>query len=183
MARRELSSTLKNLKFMQRAALREERTKKEDDVKPARNFPINSNVTRKCVVIIEGDPHPSALKGRMSFQSFNPSVDKLNDEEEARLGQPAAETTISRNQSGNVCFRENSSLVEGPECSNLDKKKSEVNGNVKRKQVELNCEAQYPNKLPKNDQGNRQSSPKNFNKPMGDKLDWNVLRPSKCQAK
>jgi len=27
------------------------------------------------VVIMEGDPHPGALKGRMSFQSFNPSVD------------------------------------------------------------------------------------------------------------
>jgi len=31
---------------------------------------------RMCsVVIMEGDPHPGALKGRMSFQSFNPSVD------------------------------------------------------------------------------------------------------------
>lgn len=27
------------------------------------------------VVIIEGDPHPGAIKGRMSFQSFNPSID------------------------------------------------------------------------------------------------------------
>ena len=31
---------------------------------------------------MEGDPHPGALKGRMSFQSYNPSVDvsmKINN--------------------------------------------------------------------------------------------------------
>ena len=27
------------------------------------------------MVLVEGDPHPGALKGRMSFQSFNPSID------------------------------------------------------------------------------------------------------------
>lgn len=27
------------------------------------------------VVIVEGDPHPGATRGRMSFQSFNPSID------------------------------------------------------------------------------------------------------------
>ncbi|XP_030956005.1 uncharacterized protein LOC115978122 isoform X2 [Quercus lobata] len=63
MAKRELSSTLRNLKFMQRAALREENTKKDEDVKP------------DGVVIMEGDPNPGAIKGRMSFQSFNPSID------------------------------------------------------------------------------------------------------------
>lgn len=30
---------------------------------------------RCSVVLVEGDPHPGALKGRMSFQSFNPSID------------------------------------------------------------------------------------------------------------
>lgn len=30
----------------------------------------------KCsVVIVEGDPHPVATSGRMSFLSFNPSID------------------------------------------------------------------------------------------------------------
>ncbi|XP_061337917.1 uncharacterized protein LOC133284824 isoform X2 [Gastrolobium bilobum] len=107
MAKRELSNTLKNLKFMQRATLREEKTKKEEEVKPDVNF---GTTTRKCVVIMEGDPHPGALKGRMSFQSFNPSVDKLN-EEEAILRQPAAETAISRNQNGNVSSRFNTKLL------------------------------------------------------------------------
>ncbi|TKY67366.1 hypothetical protein E2542_SST10259 [Spatholobus suberectus] len=74
---------------------------------------------------------------------------------EARLSQPAAEpeSTISRNQSGNVSFRENSSSIEGPEFSKLDKKSCEPNGNVKRKQVEVIREAQYPNKSHKSDQG------------------------------
>ena len=27
------------------------------------------------MVLVEGDPHPGAFKGRMSFQSFNPSID------------------------------------------------------------------------------------------------------------
>ncbi|KAF1899296.1 hypothetical protein Lal_00019423 [Lupinus albus] len=173
MARREISSTLKNLKFMQRAALREDKTKKEEDgviVIPDANFPTTSTITRKCVVIVEGDPCPGT---------------KLN-EEEAKVGQPAAETTISKNQSGNVSFRENSSGVEGPESASIGKKSHEVNGNVKRKHVEVVGEEQYPNKASKNDQGNRQSSQKNslgsFKKPNGDKLDWNILRPSKCQT-
>ncbi|NP_001238491.1 uncharacterized protein LOC100500463 [Glycine max] len=181
MARRELSSTLKNLKFMQRAALREEKTKKEEEIRPDVSVGTSTAVTRKCVVIMEGDPHPGAPKGRMPFQSFNPSVDKLN-EEEARLHQPAAETTMSRNQNANINIRENSSSVEGPECANMDKKSVEVNGNVKRKQSEVICEAQYPNKSPKNDHDDKQSLPNNslgtLKKPSGDKLDWKVLRPS-----
>lgn len=27
------------------------------------------------VVLIEGDPNPGAIKGRMSFNGFNPSID------------------------------------------------------------------------------------------------------------
>ncbi|KAL1298476.1 hypothetical protein HN51_042830 [Arachis hypogaea] len=175
MAKRELSSTLRNLKFMQRAALREEKTKKEE-LQP--DLAATTTVTRRCVVIMEGDPHPGAARGRMSFQSFNPSVDKLN-EEEAKLQQPAAETNISRNQSGNESFRENNSTTEGSE---------RVNGNGKRKQSEVNCEEQFPNKSPKNDDDvDNQSTPKNslgsFRKPNVDKLDWNVLRSSKAKQK
>uniref|UniRef100_A0A453DXT7 Uncharacterized protein n=1 Tax=Aegilops tauschii subsp. strangulata TaxID=200361 RepID=A0A453DXT7_AEGTS len=32
-------------------------------------------VARKCVVVMEGNPLPGAVKGRMSFQNFNPSID------------------------------------------------------------------------------------------------------------
>ncbi|XP_027343503.1 uncharacterized protein LOC113856068 [Abrus precatorius] len=180
MARRELSSTLKNLKFMQRSSLRE-KTEKEEEVKLDVNVGASTAVTKRCVVIMEGDPHPGAPKGRMSFQKFNPSVDKLN-EEEARLHQPASETTMSRNQNVNVSFRENNSSVENPECANMDKKNFEVKGNVKRKQSEVIGAAQYPNKSPKNDHDGKQSLPINslgsFKKPSGDKLNWNFLRPS-----
>lgn len=80
------------------------------------------------------------------------------------------------------CFRENNSSAEGTERANMNQNSHEVNANVKRKQSEVIHEAQYPNKSPKNDQGNRQSSSNNslgsFKKPSGDKLDWNVLRSS-----
>ncbi|KAL2332146.1 hypothetical protein Fmac_019727 [Flemingia macrophylla] len=181
MAKRELSSTLKNLKFMQRASLREEKTKKEEEVKPDVSFGTSIVLAQKCVVIMEGDPHPGAFKGRMSFQSFNPSVDKLN-EEGVRLRQPAAETAKSRNQNTNASFRENSSSVEGSGCVEADKKSLDVNGNVKRKQYEVICEATYPNKLPKNDIDDKQSLASNslgtFRKPSRDELNWSVLRPS-----
>nr|XP_023891660.1 uncharacterized protein LOC112003694 isoform X1 [Quercus suber]POE61709.1 hypothetical protein CFP56_51914 [Quercus suber] len=100
MAKRELSSTLRNLKFMQRAALREENTKKDEDVKPDGNFCSPSTFNRKCVVIMEGDPHPGAIKGRMSFQSFNRSIDKLN---EAASNPVSATSTGS--QSGGISLR------------------------------------------------------------------------------
>lgn len=65
----------------------------------------------------------------------------------------------------------------------MDKTSNEVNGDLKRKQSEVTPQAQYPNKSPKNDQGDRQSSSKKsmgyFKKPKGDKLDWKVLRPPK----
>lgn len=81
------------------------------------------------------------------------------------------------------CFRENNFSVESPESVNVNKKNVEANGNVKRKQSEVVSEAQYPNKSPKNDHDDKQSVPSSslgtFKKPGGDKLDWNVLRPSR----
>ncbi|KAJ0540398.1 hypothetical protein HanHA300_Chr08g0297811 [Helianthus annuus] len=47
MAKRELSSTLKNLKFMQRGANKEEKTMKEEEVIPDGSFPANLT-TKKC---------------------------------------------------------------------------------------------------------------------------------------
>ncbi|KAF2311820.1 hypothetical protein GH714_026922 [Hevea brasiliensis] len=51
------------------------------------------------VVIMEGDPHPGAAMGRMSFQSFNPSVDKLN-EEAANFCRPEASDVHATGSSG-----------------------------------------------------------------------------------
>jgi hypothetical protein len=85
-AKRELSSTLRNLKFMQRAAVAqkvEEKPKveaaaaEEEEVVTVPSGGVGSSVkvARKCVVIMEGNPHPGAAKGRMSFLNFNPSID------------------------------------------------------------------------------------------------------------
>ncbi|KAJ6984450.1 hypothetical protein NC653_022655 [Populus alba x Populus x berolinensis] len=176
MAKRELSSTLKNLKFMQRAVQREEKTKKQgEEVKPDGNFfslvPLRS--------VMEGDPHPGAVLGRMSFQSFNPSVDKLN--EAAANEASDARASTSSHQSGRTSFRENESSPDGVECSNTAKPSSEVNGDHKRKQSEVASEIQHQNKSPKMVQDGHQSSPNSskgsFKQPKRGKLDWNVLRP------
>lgn len=85
-----LSGRLQGLKFMQRARAREEILQKqaaeetvEDDshwVAPGQE----AGASGKCVVIVEGDPKPGALLGRMSFQNFNPSVEKIVGEVEER---------------------------------------------------------------------------------------------------
>lgn len=36
---------------------------------------MNFNNLMCSIVIMEGDPHPGAMRGRMSFLSFNPSLD------------------------------------------------------------------------------------------------------------
>ncbi|KAL5580967.1 hypothetical protein UlMin_013409 [Ulmus minor] len=181
---KQLSTTLKNLKFMQRAAQREELVKKEE-IKPEENFVSHNTVARKCVVIMEGDPHPGAFKGRMSFKSFNPSIDKLN-EEQAKLRQPAASSSTSSFESGKVPLRQNESPVDDAEYSDIDKPKSDSNGDLKRKQHEEVSESQYPNKSPKSNHGKQQSSSSkskgSFKKPKAENLDWNILRRSKKEG-
>ncbi|XP_038900477.1 uncharacterized protein LOC120087689 [Benincasa hispida] len=179
MAKREISNTLRNLKFMQRAVQREEQPKKEEEVKPDENFFPSSTKIRKCVVLVEGDPHPGALGGRMSFQSFNPSIDKLK-EEVASLGQHEIRGSSSGNHSGN---REDGSSRNEAMCSNIDEKNCEANGDLKRKQSEVVSEGQHPTKFSRSGRDNQPSSSSNgrrgpFKKPKGEKLDWNVLRPS-----
>ena len=61
--------------FMQRANQKEEKSKKEEEVKPDDTFFSLNTIKRKCVVVMEEDPHPGATKGRMSFQNFNPAID------------------------------------------------------------------------------------------------------------
>lgn len=171
---------------MQRAAQKEEQPKKEEEVKPEENLFPSSNIIRKCVVLVEGDPHPGALQGRLSFQSFNPSIDKLN-EEVASLGQRETLDSSSGNHSENVSSRENGSSRNEAVFSNNDEKNCETNGDLKRKQSEVVSEGRHPTKFPKSGRDNQQSSFNNgkgfFKKPKGENLDWNVLRPSKTPNK
>ncbi|KAE8729466.1 putative Chitin-inducible gibberellin-responsive protein [Hibiscus syriacus] len=171
MAKRELSSTLRGLKFMQRAAQREVKVVKEEEVKPEG---INS-IARKCVVIMEGDPRPGATVGRMSFQSFNPSIDKLNE--------PASNDCRPDASGGRASSSENGYESEATDCSKVGTDKHKGNGDLKRKQSDMVSKPAYPNKSPKN--GNAvQSSPSSSKaastkQSKHEKLDWNVLKPPK----
>ncbi|KAL8089678.1 uncharacterized protein LOC141698485 [Apium graveolens] len=184
MAKREMSSTLKNLKFMQRATQREEISKKVEEevvVVPDGNFPASS-IPRKCVVIVEGDPHPGATRGRMSFLSFNPSVDKLNGEA-ANTQQPEGSSTTSSNHGG-ISNRENGSGQGGSETLKIDGNDSNSSEDLKRKYAEVTPEVSNPDESPHNNRRDQAPTPhgRNFNKQQKrGKLDWNVLRPPKPQ--
>ncbi|KAM0067275.1 putative M-phase phosphoprotein [Helianthus debilis subsp. tardiflorus] len=172
MAKRELSSTLKNLKFIQRGAKKEENTKKEEEVIPDGNF--GSYITKKCMVIMEGDPSPGAIKGRMSFQSFNPSIDKLN-EEASNPRQSDGDATSSGDQGGKPSNRDYGESVS------LNNNKT--NGDLKRKQAEATTYVQLTNKSENIIEGNTGSSSNNSRKKSHKrgKLDFNVLRSPKSQ--
>lgn len=44
-----------------------------------------ANQSKRCNVVMEGDPPPGALVGRLSFKSFNPSIHRLQEEAEEHL--------------------------------------------------------------------------------------------------
>ncbi|KAL6967557.1 hypothetical protein U1Q18_033365 [Sarracenia purpurea var. burkii] len=186
MAKRELSSTLRNLKFMQRAALREENGKKEEVVIPNGNFP-SSGTLKRCIVVVEGDPHPGAIKGRMSFQSFSPFIDKLNEEatnpRQPEPHQPEASATCSGGQNGSSSYR---STQDGSENMKLNSFNNDANEELKRKQLEAISETQYPKKSQKKVQGDHESSPSgssSHKQPKREKLDFSALRPPKGKKK
>ncbi|KAG7538554.1 hypothetical protein ISN44_As13g023050 [Arabidopsis suecica] len=176
MAKREISSTLRNLKFMQRSALKVEK-KKVDEEEPNGSFPSQGTVAKKCVVITDWDPQPGALLGRMSFQSFNPSIEKLN-EEAINGGKKDASPSSSSSNGGKRSFSE-------PESSKVEASR-ETNGDLKRKQSEVVSEDQnLPNKSPRSSDKPSPSNEKGnaFKKPKSKKVDWSVLRPPKPQTK
>ncbi|CAN1167156.1 hypothetical protein LINPERHAP2_LOCUS27069 [Linum perenne] len=175
MAKREISSTLKNLKFMQRGAAKVEKPKeKEEEVIPNGNF-FSPGGVRKCVVVMEGDPHPGAVIGRMSFGSFNPSVDKLNDEatnsdSPGSAGQ-AAKSSVSRENG--------SSSADAPEPSETVTPNPN-SGDQKRKQADVASERENSNMPGKAYESGEQSSLRNTKKgsfrQKRQKLDFNALR-------
>ncbi|XP_013611821.1 PREDICTED: uncharacterized protein LOC106318406 [Brassica oleracea var. oleracea] len=164
MAKREISSTLRNLKFMQRSALKEEKKKKkiDDDDDDNANFtPSPGSVSKKCVVITDWDPQPRALLGRLSFQSFNPSIEKLNEEESITGGKTDASPTGSSGNGGRMSFSE-------PKVETSQ----ETNGDLKRKQSQegVSEEQKHPSKSPRssdkpspsNKKGNGFKKPKSW---------------------
>ncbi|KQK02671.1 uncharacterized protein LOC100838897 [Brachypodium distachyon] len=195
-ARKELSSTLRNLKFMQRAAVAqkiEDKTEVDVEVEaevltPAANggFGSSARVARKCVVVMEGNPHPGAVKGRMSFQNFNPSIDKLNEEASGHQTQSASPSNSQEDGA-------NPSRTDDVSASrfrgfNVDSSESISLNDLKRKEPELEMETPRSQKLPKttgqnvdgesssqsNGRGSRKSN-------KHEKLDWNLLRRRKSK--
>lgn len=183
MAKRELSSTLKNLKFMQRAVQKRDEAKREEE-KLDDKFVSTSTLNRKCIVIMEGNPHPGALKGRMSFQSFNPSIDKLNDE--AHVSQHQGSESSSE-QDTNMSDSPNGFSRVGEGGPKIAGTSNHSDIDHKRKQPEINTMTQTPDTERGSNGGGDAQSSKNrrgsYQQPKRDKLDWNLLRPPKPQAK
>ncbi|XP_015077604.1 uncharacterized protein LOC107021450 [Solanum pennellii] len=183
MAKRELSGTLRNLKFMQRASLREEKPKKEEEVIPDGNF-SSSSAPKRCVIIMEGDPHPGAIKGRMSFQGFNPSIDKLSEEASKPRSEGSASPACSSETSEWITKRENGTSQYGLENSDVDDSYDDPNEDIKWKQDNTSSEGQYSNKSHKRVLDDPASSPSSSQRSkMPQRLDWSVLKPPKSQKR
>ncbi|CAD6232667.1 unnamed protein product [Miscanthus lutarioriparius] len=187
-AKREISSTLRNLKFMQRGAAAqkvEEKAKVEVQevvTAPSGGFGSSAQIVRKCIVIMEGNPHPGAIKGRISFQNFNPSIDKLN--EEAR-GDRQTESASPSNRDQDSANSSRGDEVPASRSRDFDIPSSEsISLNeLKRKEPELDMETLPSYKEPKTNVDGRSSSQSNgrgSNKSnKREKLDFNHLRPKK----
>ncbi|CAO2185600.1 unnamed protein product [Urochloa humidicola] len=190
-AKREISSTLRNLKFMQRGAAAqkvEEKAKVEVQEEvvaaPSGGFGSSAQVTRKCIVIMEGNPHPGAVKGRMSFQNFNPSIDKLN--EEARGDRETESASPSNHHPDGA----NSSRGDEVPASrfrgfDIDSSESISLSDLKRKQPELEMETPPSHNPQKTSVDGRSFSQSNgrgsnkSNKREKRELDFNHLRQKK----
>ncbi|KAG2595713.1 uncharacterized protein LOC120706008 [Panicum virgatum] len=189
-AKREISSTLRNLKFMQRGAAAqkvEEKAKVEVQEEvvaaaPSGVFGSSAQVARKCIVIMEGNPHPGAVKGRMSFQNFNPSIDKLNEEARGDGESKSASPSNHHQDSANSSRGDD---VPGSRFRGFDIDSSEsISLNeLKRKQPELDMEtpSDTPQKTNVDGRSSSQSNGRGSHKSnkREKKYDFNHLRQKK----
>ncbi|TKW13394.1 hypothetical protein SEVIR_5G098200v4 [Setaria viridis] len=192
-AKREISSTLRNLKFMQRGAAAqkvEEKAKVEVEVQeevvvaPSGGFGSSAQVARKCIVIMEGNPHPGAVKGRMSFQNFNPSIDKLNAEARGDCETESASPSNHNQDSANSSRGDEvpASRFRG---FDIDSSESISLNELKRKQPELEMETppshNNPRKISIDGRSSSQSNGRGSHKSnkREKKLDFNHLRQKK----
>ncbi|KAL6200541.1 hypothetical protein ACLB2K_030322 [Fragaria x ananassa] len=166
MATRQLSSSLMNLKFMQRAIQREVLVKKQGehvkiDAGGVGAFAFPSAVSiqpTRYLVLIEGDPKPAAVRGRMSFKGFNPLIEKLSDTSANPNGHHQRRQHYETPNLNNLSKTNYSSPCKGLSFGNQNQASANPNGYRKRKQFEEVCETQYPNKWHKTNQGYRQTS-------------------------
>lgn len=183
MAKRELSSTLKNLKFMQRAREKEEVTKKEEEEKRENKIISPANGNKKCVVIMEGDPKPEAVSGRMSFQNFNPSIDKLNEHKETHKHRLFPVSSADGNEVN--ISRENEASEYGNDELSKDQENDIPEDKRKKQRVDEDAQGLYPSPgdSMRLDESQSSSDKGKSSKQEGSKLDWRLLRPPLGRAK
>ncbi|CAM0878500.1 unnamed protein product [Alopecurus aequalis] len=172
---------------MQRAAVAqklEEKADVEAEMEPA--AAVEGSARRSSVVVMEGNPHPGAVKGRMSFQNFNPAIDKLNDEASGRPSQSASPST-SQQDDANTTRTDDVSAASRFRDFNIDTSESISLNELKRKEPELDMETPPSRRQLKpvghsadgqsSSQRNGFGSRKRSNK--REKLDYNLLRQRK----
>lgn len=163
---------------MQRARQKEEVVKKEEEQVIA---PTSGN--RKCVVIMESDPTPGAVIGRMSFQNCNPSIEKLKDEADSDKHKTPTTSTADRNgmdidRENGVSRERNGGLKqnrESDDSEDLQRKKLKVEA-----EADADSQSSYlspTNSIIKNvGQSSTFRGRKTSQQGQG-KLDWRHLRP------
>lgn len=177
MAKRELSSTLRNLKFMQRSRQKEESVKKEQEEQVI--SPKGGNL--KCVVMMEADPMPGAAIGRMSFQNFNPCIDKLNDEAEGIDDKRNVSTTCTADRNRMNTDRDNEVSPYGKDDFNKNQENDDSE-DLQSKKLKGEADAQSSYWSPTNSARDNlgQSSSVEGRKTSQQeccKMDWKQLRP------
>ncbi|KAJ6806933.1 uncharacterized protein M6B38_106310 [Iris pallida] len=173
---------------MQRSSPKEEpkppaKQEEERQQQQQESFGASTDAPKKrCVVIMEGNPHPGALKGRMSFRSFSPSIDKLH-QEAANMHQTPPSNTNHQNGGPESRGSESHELANTNSYQNIDLKRKQAD-------MEMDTPSPSPNRLQKvaSGESSGQSSSRNSSRASDkqqkiEKLDWNVLRPPKSQMK
>lgn len=79
------------------------------------HFEIEKNQETGCVILVEEEPF--AGSGRMSFQNFNPEVEKINEEHKVRIHELAVEAA------------DKSDVSEAEMANVLGKRKQAIEGN------------------------------------------------------
>nr|ABK22379.1 unknown [Picea sitchensis] len=126
--------------FMQRSRQKEESVKKEEQEQVI--SPKSGNW--KCVVIMEGDPTPGAVIGRMSFQNFNPSIDKLSDEVEDIDDKHSISTTGIADRKGMKSDRDNEVSHSGNDDVNKNRENDDSEDlQSKKLKVEADVQTSY----------------------------------------
>ncbi|KAK3261686.1 hypothetical protein CYMTET_29419 [Cymbomonas tetramitiformis] len=99
-AQKNFSSTLMGLKFMQRSkekAKRQEVEEKKEEKDAEAHWETKTQQSAvNCLVIMESAPKPAAALGRLSFNNFNPVIERLAAEQRELMPKSKAKATPSK---------------------------------------------------------------------------------------